>query len=185
MRETAPLNTAADADRALAAACARGESAAFERIYRTHGDRMKSIAYNYLGNSGEAEDAVQETLLKVHRAASTFNGEASFSTWIVKILVNTCNDVLRKRRRRPAEEPIDAMMFERSSANVDEAKRMTLRKLLDALPVQRREVFTLFEIEGLSHAEIATVLGITEANSKWILFSTKKQLQAAWRGTQS
>ena len=156
----------------------------FERIYRTHGERMKSIAYNTLGNIGDAEDAVQETLLKVHRAAATYSGEASFSTWMIRILINTCNDALRKRRRRPAEEPIETMAVEWSGANVDEAKRMTLRKLLAELPEQRREVFTLFEIEGLSHAEIASILGITEANSKWILFSAKKQLQAQWRGTR-
>ena len=142
---------------------------------------MKSIAYNQLGNIGDAEDAVQETLVKVHRAATSYNGEAAFSTWMYRILVNTCRDVVRKRRRRPMEEPIEAMPVERGGANVDEAKRMTLRKLLADLPDQRRSVFTLFEIEGLSHAEIAGVLGISEANSKWILFSTKKQLQALWK----
>jgi RNA polymerase sigma-70 factor (ECF subfamily) len=52
--------------------------------------------------------------------------------------------------------------------------------MLDALPEQRRAVFTLFEIEGLSHAEIAAILGITEGNSKWILFATKKELQQKW-----
>ena len=61
---------------------------------------------------------------------------------------------------------------------------MMLRRLLEALPEQRRSVFTLFEIEGLSHAEIAEMLGISEANSKWILFSTKKQLQEQWRKSQ-
>ena len=58
---------------------------------------------------------------------------------------------------------------------------MMLRRLLEQLPEQRRSVFTLFEIEGLSHAEIAGILGISEANSKWILFSTKKQLQEQWK----
>jgi RNA polymerase sigma-70 factor (ECF subfamily) len=173
--------TAIEDDRRLAAACARGETAAFERIYRTHGERMKSIAYNHLGSLSDAEDAVQETLVKVHRAAGGFTGEASFSTWMYRILVNTCYDVMRKRRRRPEEAPIEDLAVDRSGSSVDEAKRLTLRKLLAELPEQRRSVFTLFEIEGLSHAEIANVLGITESNSKWILFSTKKQLQALWK----
>ena len=60
-------------------------------------------------------------------------------------------------------------------------KSITLRKLLSELPEQRRTVFSLFEIEGLSHAEIAGILDITEGNSKWILFSTKKQLQEQWK----
>ena len=137
---------------------------------------MKSIAWNHLGNTSDAEDAVQETLLKVHRAASTYTGEAAFSTWVYRILVNTCYDLLRRRRRRIEEEPIEDTL-ERSAPNVDDAKRITLRKLLGELTEQRRTVFTLFEIEGLSHAEIAEILGISEGNSKWIIFATKKELQ--------
>ena len=167
-------------DRLLAARCAAGDSAIFEEIYRRYGDRMKSIAWNHLGSTADAEDAVQETFLKIHRAASTYTGEASFGTWLFRILVNTCYDVLRKRKRRVEEAPMDDT-FERSGANVDDAKRITLKKLLDELPEQRRSVFTLFEIEGLSHAEIGEILGITEGNSKWILFSTKKDLQQKWR----
>ena len=72
----------------------------------------------------------------------------------------------------PASAPANA---------VDDVKRMALRKLLNELPEQRRTVFSLFEIEGLSHAEIAGILDITEGNSKWILFSTKKQLQEQWK----
>ena len=176
----ARVATGTDEDRQLAAACARGETAAFERIYQSHGNRMKSIAYNHLGNMGDAEDAIQDTLLKVHRAATSFTGEASFTTWLYRILINTCFDQLRKRRRRPQEESMTEMPIERTGSNVDDGKRMMLRRLLDDLPEQRRSVFSLFEIEGLSHAEIGSILGITEANSKWILFSTKKQLQAAW-----
>lgn len=178
----APMKTAsADEDRRLAAACATGDSAAFERIYRLHGERMKSIAFNHLGNVSDAEDAVQETLLKVHRAAKTFTGEASFSTWMFRILINTCYDALRRRKRRPEEEAMDELPVERGTGAVDDAKRITLRKLLGRLTEQRRTVFTLFEIEGLSHAEIASILGISEGNSKWILFSTKKQLQEMWK----
>jgi RNA polymerase sigma-70 factor (ECF subfamily) len=167
-------------DRRIAAACAVGDARIFEDIYRRYGDRMKSIAWNHLGSAADAEDAVQETFLKVHRAAATYTGEASFSTWMFRILVNTCYDVLRKRKRRIDEAPIDEIV-ERTSPNVDDAKRMTLRKLLDELPEQRRSVFTLFEIEGLSHAEIGEILGITEGNSKWILFATKKDLQTKWK----
>jgi RNA polymerase sigma-70 factor (ECF subfamily) len=170
-------------DRLLAASCSKGDTRVFEDIYQRYGDRMKSIAWNHLGNVSDAEDAVQETFLKIHRSASTYTGEASFSTWIFRILVNTCYDVLRKRRRRIEESPIEDMVetAERTAPSVDDAKRMTLHKLLHELPEQRRSVFTLFEIEGLSHAEIGEILGISEGNSKWILFATKKELQQKWR----
>lgn len=177
-----PSRDAAD-DQRIAEACAKGDPGVFEKIYQRYGDRMKSIAWNHLGNAADAEDAVQETFLKIHRAASTYTGEASFSTWAFRILINTCYDVLRRRRRRIEEAPFDdaGETAVRPAPSVDDAKRMTLRKLLAELPEQRRSVFTLFEIEGLSHAEIGQILGITEGNSKWILFATKKDLQQKWR----
>ena len=162
----------------LAAGCAGGDSDSFAEVYRRFGERMKSIAFNI----ADAEDAVQETFVKLHRAARGFTGEAAFSTWLYRILVNTCLDMIRKRRRRIQEAPIDDVLTGvRAGATVDDAKRMTLRKLLADLPEQRRSVFVLFEIEGLSHAEIGRILDISEGNSKWILFATKKQLQEKWR----
>jgi RNA polymerase sigma-70 factor (ECF subfamily) len=179
---TRPTRTATDDDLRLASACAAGDTSVFEEIYRLHGDRMKSIAYNHLGNTSDAEDAVQETFLKVHRAAATYNGESAFGTWLYRVLINTCYDALRRRQRRIQEAPIDDIITtERSGNSVDDAKRMTLRKLIDELPEQRRTVFLLFEVEGLSHREIAAMLDITEGNSKWILFATKKQLQEQWK----
>lgn len=173
--------TPASEDQQLASACAAGDTRAFETIYRRYGDRMKSIARNHLGgNVSDAEDVVQETFLKLHRAAATYTGEASLGTWLVRILVNTCYDHLRKRKRRIEESSIDAT-FERSAPTVDDVKRIALRRLLDELPEQRRSVFVLFEIEGLSHAEIGEILGITEGNSKWILFATRKDLQEKWK----
>jgi len=114
-------------------------------------------------------------------------GEAAFSTWLYRILINTCYDMMRRRRRRVTEAPIDdALSATRAASNIDDAKRLTLTKLVGELPEQRRSVFVLFEVEGLSHADIASILDISEANSKWILFSTKKQLQQQWkRQTQS
>jgi RNA polymerase sigma-70 factor (ECF subfamily) len=176
-----PPTAAADEDRRLAAACASGDAAAFEQLYRTHGERMKSIAFNHLGNIGDAEDAVQETMVKVHRAATSYSGEASFATWMYRILINNCYDALRKRKRRSDETAVDELPVERSGAAVDDLKRIALRRMLGKLTEQRRTVFTLFEIEGLSHAEIGSILGISEGNSKWILFSTKKQLQEMWK----
>jgi RNA polymerase sigma factor (sigma-70 family) len=180
MHGTMPTFVETD-DQRLAAACAAGDMRVFEELYGRFGDRMKSIAWNHLGNVSDAEDAVQETFLKISRSAKTYTGEAAFSTWAYRILVNTCYDILRKRKRRVEETPIDDSHDVRTAPNVDDTKRIALRKLLDELPEQRRAVFTLFEIEGLSHAEIGQILGISEGNSKWILFATKKELQEKWK----
>jgi RNA polymerase sigma factor (sigma-70 family) len=184
MTGTFPSGTSSQSeDRRLADACVAGDTRVFEEIYHRFGDRMKSIAWNHLGSRSDAEDAVQETFLKVHRAAGTYTGEASFATWVYRILVNTCYDVLRKRKRRIEEAPLDDRL-ERTAPGVDDMKRLALRKMLDELPEQRRTVFALFEIEGLSHAEIGEMLGISEGNSKWILFATKKELQEKWKRSQ-
>src|SRR5437899_1115923 len=79
--------------------CKEGNLAAFERLYQAHGSRMKSIAFNLLHNTSDAEDAVQEAFLKIYRGVGEFRADASFSTWIYRILVNACYDLARKSRR--------------------------------------------------------------------------------------
>ncbi len=168
-------------DRRLAEACVRGEASAFERLYREEGERMKRIAFGHLGDSAAAEDAVQETFLKVHRSAGSWNGEASFLTWTYRILINTCHDLLRQRRRRPEEVSMDSLRgSEAGSAAHQLWLRFTLQKLLADLPAQRQSVFLLFEVEGMSHREIAQILGIRESYSKWLLFATRRHLQQMW-----
>ena len=87
-------------DLALAAACLSGDLRAYERLYSLHGRRMKNLARNILGSSTDAEDAVQETFLKVQRSIASFRGQSSFVTWIFRILVNTCYDARRSRLRK-------------------------------------------------------------------------------------
>src|SRR5882757_8728641 len=124
-----PLTRMSEDDLRLARACADVDSDVFASIYDRHGERMKSIAYHQLGNVSDAEDAVQETFLKVHRAAASYNGEAAFTTWLFRILVNTCYDMLRRRNRRIRETPIDELIAHgRPSNAVDDVKRMALRK---------------------------------------------------------
>jgi Sigma-70 region 2 len=83
-------------DAALAAACQAGDLHAYERLYRWQGARMRNLARNLLGTQSDAEDAVQETFLKVQRSIGTFRGQSSFVTWAKRI----CSR--RKRRRSPA-----------------------------------------------------------------------------------
>jgi RNA polymerase sigma-70 factor (ECF subfamily) len=170
-------------DLRLIAQCAQGDTSAFETIYGRYGERLKRIAWNQLGNIADAEDAVQETFLKIHRSAASFTAEASLFTWICRILINTCVDLRRRRMRRIEEAPLEYEdePVQYQASTVDDAKRISLRKLLDELPAQRRTVFTLFEIEGMSHAEIAAIVGITEATSKWTLFMTRKELKDRWK----
>lgn len=167
-------------DEMLARRCAAGDPTVFEAIYGRYAERFKSIAYNHLGNVHDAEDAVQETFLKLHLGRKSYSG-LGFSTWLYRILVNTCNDIRRRRKRRIEETPIDdAIASTHAAAGVDDAKRLMLAKLVGELSERRRTVFILFEIEGFSHSEIARILGIAEPYSRWLASTTKKLLRKKW-----
>ncbi len=155
------------------------DSAAFEDLFRSHGSRMKSIAMNLLGNTSDAEDAVQEAFLKVHRSWSSFKGESQLSTWLYRILVNTCYDIGRRRKRRPEPppEPDQAERPDPPAPAPDHTLRLTIERALGRLPELQRSVFLLFEVEGFKHREIAEILGIPEGTSKHALFTAKRELQ--------
>jgi len=87
-------------DAAVADACLGGNLQGYEQLYRWQGTRMKNLARNLLGSQADAEDAVQETFLKIQRSISSFRGQSSFVTWTFRILVNTCHDLRRARLRR-------------------------------------------------------------------------------------
>jgi RNA polymerase sigma-70 factor (ECF subfamily) len=168
-------------DAVLAAACRAGDLVAYERLYQLHGARMKSLARHLLGSRLDAEDAVQDTFLKIQRAISSYRGQSAFSTWAYRILVNSCHDLRRRRVRRhevsdmepesgdPAPEP--------RGPGAHPALRMALERALAQLSGRQREIFLLYEGEGFAHAEIAAMLNVSEAVSKNTLFQAKKALR--------
>jgi RNA polymerase sigma-70 factor (ECF subfamily) len=143
-----------------------------------HAPRMKSIAWNLLGNTGDAEDAVQEAFLKIYRGAKTFRGGAALSTWTYRVLVNTCYDALRRRRSRPVASSLDdAAGAPAAPPGANHPLRLTLEKAVARLKPRHRAVFLLFAVEGFTHGEIGRILGIPEGTSKTFLFEAKKKLQ--------
>jgi RNA polymerase sigma-70 factor, ECF subfamily len=156
--------------------CREGRPEAFERLYEQTGARMKSLAANLLGNTADAEDAVQETFLKIYRGARGFQGSAAVSTWAYRILINTCYDALRRRRRRPEDLPADGLELT-AAAGADHPLRLSLEKAVRELPERERSAFLLVEVEGLSHREAAEVLEVPEATSRTLLFSARGRLK--------
>jgi len=179
-----PLGAAAEAageDAALAAACQAGDLRAYERLYTLHGAKMKNLARNVLGSPVDAEDAVQETFLKVQRSIATFRGQSSFLTWTYRILINTCYDARRSRLRKKevtTDDDAEATpRIEPRAPGAHPSLRMALERALEKLTRHQRDVFLLYEVEGFRHAEIAGMLEITEAASKNTLFQAKKNLR--------
>jgi RNA polymerase sigma-70 factor (ECF subfamily) len=163
---------ASEAD--LLAACRRQDIRAFEQVYRAYGARLKSIAFHIVGNRDDAEDAVQETFLKLYRAIGGFHGDSSLCTWLCRIVINVCYDLARKRNREV--EPIEQAETAGPPGG-HLALRVTLNDALRRINPRHRMVFLLFEVEGLRHAEIASILEIPEGTSKAWLFEAKKELK--------
>jgi RNA polymerase sigma-70 factor, ECF subfamily len=167
-------------DLELAAACQAGEMRGYEHLYSLHGKRMKSVARNLLGSASDAEDAVQETFLKVQRSIVTFRGQSSFVTWTFRILINTCYDVRRSRMRKKevaSEGTEDAPMPEQRAPGAHPSLKLALERALAKLTDHQRQVFVLYEVEGFRHAEIASMLEMTETASKNTLFQAKRNLR--------
>ena len=157
----------------LLAACRRREIAAFERVFADHGARLKSIACQLLGNRSDAEDAVQETFLKLYRGIDGFQGQSSLGTWLCRILINACRDQQRRRQREaapPEAEPGAPM-------RTHQTLKVALQQALQRIHPRHRMVFLLFEVEGLKHAEIAAIMEVPEGTSKAWLFEAKKELR--------
>ena len=167
-------------DAALAAGCRAGNLQTYERLYSIHGARMRNLARNLLGNLVDAEDAVQETFLKVQRSIAGFRGQSSFITWTYRILINTCYDARRSRLRKKEVANDDSGETPRPEPRAPGAHpslRMALERALATLTKHQRDVFLLYEVEGFRHAEIAGMLEITETASKNTLFQAKKNLR--------
>jgi RNA polymerase sigma-70 factor, ECF subfamily len=172
---------ASSEDAALAAACQAGDLRAYERLYAIHGARMKNLARNVLGSSADAEDAVQETFLKVQRSIASFRGQSTFVTWAYRILINTCYDARRSRLRKQevttSDESEETPQREPRAPGAHPTLRMALERALAKLTRHQRDVFLLYEVEGFRHAEIAQMLEMTETASKNTLFQAKKNLR--------
>ena len=157
----------------LVAACRRREIRAFEQVYLTHGGRLKSIAYRILGNRPDAEDAVQETFLKLYRGIEAFHAQSNLGTWLCRILINACHDLARKRQREAEPQAAEITAGLKNQLPL----KLALNQALERIHPRHRMVFLLFEVEGLRHAEIAAILEVPEGTSKAWLFEAKKELK--------
>jgi RNA polymerase sigma-70 factor (ECF subfamily) len=159
-------------DAELAEACKRGNLRAFERLYELHASRMKSLAFHMVGSRADAEDAVQDAFIKVYRAVGGFEGHSTLTTWIYRILLNCCYDIIRKRQRL-AEDPAPTQFPTQSKVPL----KMALESALGTLNGRQRTVFLMFEVEGLKHSEIAAILEVPEGTSRSWLFEAKCALK--------
>jgi RNA polymerase sigma-70 factor (ECF subfamily) len=178
----------------LVEALKRKEASAFEQLIAQHGAMLYRVALRLLGQREEAEDTLQEALLKVHQNIHTFDGRAALTTWLYRIVVNTALMRLRAQTRTP-EELLDTAgpLFTDEGEHAQEVaewaltpeavllRQETLSVLqqgIERLPELYRAVYVLAEIEGLPYQEIATILDLSVGTVKTRLHRARLFLRA-------
>jgi RNA polymerase sigma-70 factor (ECF subfamily) len=170
-----------DRDQVLLARIAEGDRAAFNELMAAHQDRVFAVALRIMGNREEALDATQEAFLSVFRKASQYRGTAAVSTWLYRITVNACYDLLRRRRRRPSEplpEHFDPADPSAGDAFLSVELRPDLEQALAQLSPEFRTAVVLSDVHALSWPEVAEVLDIPVGTVKSRVFRARRQLAA-------
>ena len=183
----------ADDDWSLVQRVQAGDGPAFDSLMMKYRERLYSIIYNLVGNREDAADLTQDSFIKAFQAINRFAGDASFFTWLYRIGINASYGHLRKARLRrffsldqvdeddqPSSEVIAALTDTRGAdkgAFVVELQEK-LNEAMQKLSIKHRTVVTLFEIDGLSHLEIAEVMDCSEGTVRSRLHYAKQLLQA-------
>jgi RNA polymerase sigma-70 factor (ECF subfamily) len=164
----------------LVAALKTGDQRAFAELVERHSGTVYNLALRMMGNPQEAEEVMQETFISAFRSLDRFEGRSQLGTWLYRIAYNAALMRLRKRQvpTSSIDEPLigedgeelPRQLIDWDSLPDDIALNRELRAELDkavsALPATLRSVFVLRDIEGLSTAEVAETLGLTETNVK-------------------
>lgn len=167
------------ADPDLLARAARGDRAAFDELMRRHEDRVFAVCLRIMRNRESTLDAVQETFLTFFRKADQFRGDSQFSTWLYRVAVNTCYDLLRRMKRRPADPLPEG--YEPPDRRVDAALssvelRPGLTTALASLSEEFRTTLVLADVEGLPIGEVAEILQVAQGTVKSRLHRARKEL---------
>jgi RNA polymerase sigma-70 factor (ECF subfamily) len=171
-----------DPDGQLVERAQRGDQTAFAELVERHQHRMFTLAARTLGSRTDAEDAVQDAFVRAWRGLGSFRGGSLFSTWLYRICVNAAHDH-RSRRRPDPVEPTDTDADPRDRF-ADEELSGELQRALGSLEEHQRVTVILFDVLGVSYAEIAEITKSTEGTVKSRLFRGRAELAKQLRGTQ-
>ena len=163
-------HTRSDAE--LLAAHITGDRYAFEELGLRHHRQLRRLAYLTSNHLDDADDAVQEALLKAHRTAATFRFDCAVSSWLYRIVVNACLDRLRRARSQPSAGRyvelghVDHLRDPSADPAPRVATAITVERALLQLPVDQRAAVVAVDMQGYSIAETARLLGVAEGTVK-------------------
>jgi RNA polymerase sigma-70 factor (ECF subfamily) len=173
-----------DDDSELLDLLATGDEAAFRMLVERHIDRAYAIALRIVGNAADAEDVVQDTMLKIwsHRGRWQ-HGRAKFSTWLYRVVSNRCIDLRRKPRTENVETVPEVADGQPDAASIIERNELNdlLELAMQRLPEQQRVAVILSYHENMSNGEIAQVMDTTVAAVESLLKRGRQQLRQLLR----
>jgi RNA polymerase sigma-70 factor, ECF subfamily len=166
--------------------CLKGDTFAFRKLVESHQGFVYATAFRLLYNDFDAEEATQETFIKLWKNLNRFNNEMRFTTWLYKIVVNLCYDKIKsvKRFRNKIEFDLGSYKIlnhasleniEKSVINREQAE--IIRHLTDGLTPKQKLVFTLTELECLTVDEIRAITGLTPEKIKSNLYCAKQTIK--------
>ena len=167
-----------------------GNAAAFNELMAQHEQQMYAVALRMCANREDAQDCLQEAMLRVYRAISGFKGQSNFSTWLYRITMNTCLDELRRRKNKQ-NTSLDGLLdqgwspTEGSAGPEQEALRSELRDKMGGairqLPEDMRAAIVLRDMQGLTYDEIAQVTQVSVGTVKSRISRGREKLREKLR----
>ena len=156
----------------------RGDDKARYELYSLYSKAMFNISYRIMHNREEAEDMLQEAFTRAFKKLETFRYEASFGSWLKKIVVNTCLNALSRNK---VELVYDDKIIQQDVSGDEEEEEIgftteCIINALNKLPDGARIIFSLYLLEGYDHGEISEILGISESTSKSQYMRAKRRL---------
>ena len=179
-------------DEELVARTQAGDVRAFDALVVRYSPRLYGLVYHMTSNHEDTNDLMQEAFAKAFRSINGFQGKSSFYTWMHSIAANMTINFLKKRNRRPtmslddldngiANDPELAQAISstdpRRQSDLSELQKK-LNEAMQKLSVEHRTVVTMFDVQGMPHAEIAKILKISEGTVRSRLFYAHRQLQS-------
>jgi len=174
-----PVPLGDSTDVALAAA---GDRQAFERLYRSHANRVYSLCTRMCGSGTKGEELTQDVFVRTWEKLPQFRGESAFSTWLYRLAVNVVLNARKIEDRqalRTDESDVGGERWNEVARAPMHSERMDLADAIAKLPAGARRVFVLHDVEGYKHEEIPELCGITSGGSKAQLHRARLLLRGA------
>jgi RNA polymerase sigma-70 factor (ECF subfamily) len=172
-------------DRELLIRVQGGDTGALDALVRRHLPRARLLARRLMQDPDDADDLVQDAFLRALDRIASFDVGRAFGPWFTRLLVNTGIDQRRKRAVRSTERH-DPETFAGTSSPARDAERSELRKSLGEavgnLPERQRLIVSLFEIDGHSTEEVASMLSVSRVTVRWHLHQARRALREAMKG---